>query len=391
MKKSLLLSALLLAGVVSASDYKYEFTPVVGYDIAEGNIHLDDYAVFGGEFQYNGFDAALKPELSVLYSKADYNDAYSKDTDVWRFALNGVYEFDKMGMVVPLAKIGAGYENMSDNYSDNHNSAFVDAGVGAKIPFSDAIALKLEAIYMNKVNDGRHDSNLLILAGLNIAFGKVQKEEPKPAVVAAPVVVEKDSDGDGVVDSLDKCPQTPAGFKVDANGCELDSDGDGVVDSKDLCMETPKGVEVGSNGCALDSDGDGVIDANDKCPNTIKGAKVDVNGCIKPVNLHINFKTGSYEVDEASKSNIKKFADFLNKVPSFKATIVGYTDNVGRASFNQKLSEKRAKKVRQLIINEGVDANRIKAVGKGEADPIASNDTAEGRAKNRRIEAIIEQ
>jgi outer membrane protein OmpA-like peptidoglycan-associated protein len=88
-----------------------------------------------------------------------------------------------------------------------------------------------------------------------------------------------DSDGDGVPDYLDKCPNTPAGVKVDANGCPLDSDGDGVPDYLDKCPNTPAGVKVDANGCPLDSDGDGVPDYLDKCPNTPAGVKVDANGC----------------------------------------------------------------------------------------------------------------
>jgi outer membrane protein OmpA-like peptidoglycan-associated protein len=88
-----------------------------------------------------------------------------------------------------------------------------------------------------------------------------------------------DADGDGVYDGLDKCPGTPKGVKVDADGCPLDSDGDGVPDYLDKCPNTPRGVKVDATGCPLDSDGDGVPDYLDKCPNTPKGTKVDAAGC----------------------------------------------------------------------------------------------------------------
>ncbi|MBK6599524.1 MAG: thrombospondin type 3 repeat-containing protein [Proteobacteria bacterium] len=77
-----------------------------------------------------------------------------------------------------------------------------------------------------------------------------------------------DSDGDGVNDDLDKCPGTPAGTPVNADGCPLDSDGDGVTDDKDKCPNTPAGATVDATGCELDTDGDGVADSKDKCPNT---------------------------------------------------------------------------------------------------------------------------
>ncbi len=89
----------------------------------------------------------------------------------------------------------------------------------------------------------------------------------------------KDTDGDGVVDGVDRCPDTPQGVKVDAEGCPLDSDKDGVFDGIDQCPDTPSGTRVDSKGCSQDSDGDGVADSADKCPNTPRGTKVGSDGC----------------------------------------------------------------------------------------------------------------
>jgi outer membrane protein OmpA-like peptidoglycan-associated protein len=91
----------------------------------------------------------------------------------------------------------------------------------------------------------------------------------------------KDADGDGVVDNRDRCPNTPAGTRVDAAGCPVsqDADGDGVADASDKCPNTPAGTAVDASGCPKDSDGDGVADASDKCPNTPAGTTVDATGC----------------------------------------------------------------------------------------------------------------
>jgi len=417
MKKIVLAATLVLgsASLMATEKYSYEISPIIGYNIAEGNINVDDYVMYGAELQFNNlFDSEIKPELSVLYGNADYNEALDgKDTDVLRIGLNGVYEFAATEHVVPFMKAGMGYENFSDNYnSGNHNSVYVDAGVGAKFPVTEQFALKLEAIYFAKNNKARWDNNLGIFAGLTYAFWENETEsavvvvdsdgdgvaddmDKCPSTVAGAKVdaqgCELDSDNDGVVDSKDQCPLSAAGAKVDAQGCELDSDNDGVVDSLDQCPNTLEGIKVDANGCAVDSDGDGVTDDKDKCANTPAGSKVDENGCMETVNLFITFKTGSYEVDDASMENIKKFAAFMKAAPMYNVTIIGYTDSVGSAASNQRLSQKRAEKVRELIIAEGVEANRVKALGKGEADPIASNATAEGRAKNRRIEAHLEK
>jgi outer membrane protein OmpA-like peptidoglycan-associated protein len=98
-------------------------------------------------------------------------------------------------------------------------------------------------------------------------------------VDAAGCPVAKDADGDGVVDANDKCPNTPAGTAVDASGCPKDSDGDGVADADDRCPNTPAGTAVDATGCPSDADRDGVTDARDVCPNTPAGTKVDYFGC----------------------------------------------------------------------------------------------------------------
>jgi len=380
MKRLLLIPALMLGTVAMATEYNYEITPLIGYNIAEGNIDVDDYAVFGAELQYNGYDSVIKPELSVFYSNADYNPG-SADTDVWRIAVNGVYEYDKLGSIIPLAKAGLGYENMSDPYKSatgNTNSPFLDVGVGAKIPFNEMIALKLEAIYMLKYNDARYDNNLAIVAGLNIAFGeKAQKAapviestpvpeptpEPEPvaAVVAAPVVVDSDDDKDGVLNAADKCPATPAGIEVDANGCKVDND----------------------------TDKDGVANAQDICPNTPLGEVVNSDGCPHKVTLHVKFENNSAELVSESNGNMQKYADFLIKYTTYSAKIIGHTDSKGSAAYNQTLSEKRANAVKDMLIQKGVDASKVSASGEGEANPIADNATVEGRAQNRRIEAEL--
>jgi outer membrane protein OmpA-like peptidoglycan-associated protein len=97
-------------------------------------------------------------------------------------------------------------------------------------------------------------------------------------VAAAPVSV-ADGDADGVPDGSDRCPATPAGRKVDAQGCEPDADGDGVADAQDNCPATPAGRTVNALGCEIDSDADGVVDAQDKCPATPVGDKVGADGC----------------------------------------------------------------------------------------------------------------
>ena len=393
MKKLILIPALLSASLALATEYKYEVTPVIGYNIAEGNIDIKDQSLIGAELQLNDTDFALKPELSVLYTNADYDKDEQGSTNIYRIALNGVREFANIGKITPLAKVGLGYETMSSHYEENYDSIFVDAGVGAKVKLAKQLALKLEAVYMLKHNNIRWDSNLAALVGLNFAFGeKAQKAAPVVTAVT-PAVVDGDDDHDGVLNSKDNCLYTPAGTKVDALGCALvlDSDHDGVNDNIDKCPTTPKGTKVDASGCKLDldDDHDGVLNSKDICPNTPLGEKVNSDGCPATVNLHINFENNSAQITSDSATQMQKYADFLVAHKNYSAKIVGYTDSRGSATYNKQLSQRRADAVVADLIKRGVDAKQLSASGMGEENPVADNSTSDGRAQNRRIEAEL--
>jgi outer membrane protein OmpA-like peptidoglycan-associated protein len=206
-----------------------------------------------------------------------------------------------------------------------------------------------------------------------------------------------DADGDGVPDYLDKCSNTPAGVSVDANGCPLDADGDGVPDYLDKCSNTPAGVSVDANGCPLDSDGDGVPDYLDKCPNTPAGVRVDANGCAAKKVVVTKEVMGSDALFDFNKFALKtnaygkldKIISTLKNNTNYTVSVDGYTDAIGSEEYNMKLSEKRAQAVADYLLSHGIDRSRIEVIPNGESNPIASNKTASGRAKNRRVEIII--
>ncbi len=232
-----------------------------------------------------------------------------------------------------------------------------------------------------------------------------------------------DSDGDGVIDSKDKCPNTPAGRKVNADGCELDSDDDGVVDGSDKCPNTPAGRKVNADGCELDSDGDGVIDAVDRCPNTPAGRKVNEVGCeldtdndgivdgadkcptvyaktadgcpeAAPQKLTlegVNFENNKATLKPESFATLDQAAVTLKEWGDVRVEVAGHTDSVGKDSYNLALSQRRAESVRQYLIGKGVAANRLFARGYGETRPVADNATEDGRLQNRRVELVAIQ
>lgn len=202
-----------------------------------------------------------------------------------------------------------------------------------------------------------------------------------------------DSDGDGVPDGIDQCPDTPAGARVDSRGCPRDSDGDGVPDGIDQCANTPRGAVVDARGCPLDDDGDGVPNGIDQCLDTPPGTKVDAKGCSVIFDVGrdvlvlegVKFDFNSAELTSGARTILDRIAQALVQYPDVNIEVAGYTDSVGNDAYNLRLSQARANAVRDYLISKGVAASRLSAKGYGEADPIASNDTEEGRERNRRV------
>ena len=153
-----------------------------------------------------------------------------------------------------------------------------------------------------------------------------------------------------------------------------------------IALYVPKKVEK----VVLDDDKDGVINELDKCPNTPLGYTVDENGCTNKINLEVLFENNSAVIKDDTKEKVLAFAKYLKDNKEFKSVITGHASkDKSSATYNQKLSESRANAIKDLLVVNGVESSRIQAVGKGFDEPIASNDTQEGQAKNRRIEAEL--
>ena len=333
--KKILLSTVACATMMLAanSDYKYEITPMVGGTYTEGNLGLDrNYANGGLSLGFNQFDSFIdQVELGFLRSIEDVDyEGGNRNTGITRVFTNLVKEYDLTSDVSLYTLVGAGVEFFDNEFEDNENGLFGNYGVGVKYNLAERLALKFDVRHLIEVDHG--DNTLLYTLGLSVPFGEVSKPAPvaeKPAPVATPVAAPKDSDGDGVIDSLDECP------------------------------------------------------------NTMKGAKVDNIGCMTLVNLNINFDTAKADIKDSYNSRINEFAKVMKADPKLKANIEAHTDSVGTDAYNQKLSERRATSAVNALVAAGVQKDRIKAVGYGESRPIASNDTVEGRAENRRVEAVM--
>ncbi len=196
-----------------------------------------------------------------------------------------------------------------------------------------------------------------------------------------------DKDGDGVVDNQDHCPDVK-GSQVN-NGCP-DRDEDGVADVDDSCPDQ-KGTEL-MHGCA-DTDGDGIADNTDKCPDE-KGLASN-NGCPEiKANTQFGsllFETARFNIKPSHYSTLNKVVKILKENPSYKLKIEGHTDNKGKDDINVSISQKRADAAMNYLSKKGIDSRRMEAKGFGNTQPIESNDTETGRAKNRRVELKVIQ
>jgi outer membrane protein OmpA-like peptidoglycan-associated protein len=200
-----------------------------------------------------------------------------------------------------------------------------------------------------------------------------------------------DTDNDGVADINDKCPDTKMGTKVDATGCPMDNDKDGVSNDLDRCPDVAGPLSL--NGCP-DSDGDGVADMDDRCP-TVKGT-IENKGCpeitkqdvqrITYLGSKIFFENNSEKLKVASLVQLDELVTLINKYQASNLVIEGHADSNGSDAFNLELSQKRTESVKNYLMEKGIAASRLTAIGYGESKPIASNKTALGRAKNRRVE-----
>jgi outer membrane protein OmpA-like peptidoglycan-associated protein len=303
------------------------------------------------------------------------------------------------------------------SYHDVYFGAGIPLGLGLNINLTKdrALSLNLESAY--KIAVTSHDADHLQHSVGFVYWFKPGYRVPasggstqETAALAPPA----DSDNDGINDTEDQCP-TIAGT-AQFNGCP-DSDNDGISDRDDACPLVAGMAQF--NGCP-DTDGDGIADNTDKCPYLAGTA--DRQGCPVPDKDNDGFnddedrcpevysKTnmGCPEIRreiitqvekaakaiffETAKSTIKpisfKSLDAVVRIlkadPTLYADIEGHTDNVGDDAYNMTLSQERAESVRAYFVSKGVDANRLTSQGFGETQPVATNESAAGKAQNRR-------
>jgi OOP family OmpA-OmpF porin len=321
--------------------------------------------------------------------------------------------------IAPFALIGIGVLGTTGSSVGKDQDPALHFGGGVKFYINRLLALRLDvrdnasAQYM--IDAGR-THHVEVLLGLSLLLNR---KKPKEAPAR-----EKDTDGDGFLDSVDKCVTTPG---VAPDGCPLaenepDTDGDGFVDRVDKCVNDP-GTEpegcpdsdgdgfkdhvdkcpqvkgIAPVGCPPpDKDGDGIFDPNDKCidiPETKNGYQ-DSDGCPDEVPKAVAKFAGVikgifFDVDKdtikpASKKTLDNAVKVLKDFADVKVEISGHTDSDGDRDHNVDLSRRRAESVKKYLVDKGIDSQRLQTRGAGPDEPIADNKTKKGKSQNRRIE-----
>jgi OmpA-OmpF porin, OOP family len=257
---------------------------------------------------------------------------------------------------------------------------------------------------------GAPDFRLLASIGHWFTLDDFDPKSPPPKIKIVPDVddYDKDTDGDGYPDSIDKCPLHKEDGKPPdpTDGCPAgsDRDGDGIPDDVDMCPDEPEdfdGVED-TDGCPeTDADNDGIPDEEDKCP-TEPGPRSKIaekHGCPGLTKVQedgsvallepIQFEFGKATIKPASYPILDEVVLLMKSRPNIRMGIYGHTDSVGSDEDNLRLSKARAKSVLDYIAGKGIARNRLESEGFGESKPITTNDTAAGRAKNRRVDFQI--
>jgi OOP family OmpA-OmpF porin len=413
MKTKLLALTFLLLGapfstvLAEAGDWYVMLSPVFTDD--DGKRLIDDSiagAQVNGGYQFT--------DVFSVEGIVGYSDIYGfPGQEHLEIGVNVLSYLNPEGRISPYILVGAGYLGTETTTGSEENRPSASLGVGFDWGLGDsAFSIRGEYRARFAIEESNNLTDRIATLGLKYSFGRRSPErladgdndgvpdyadqcpDSEPGVVVDSVGCEIfiDTDGDGVMDRKDLCPETPPGVPVDEFGCISDTDRDGVTDDIDRCPNTVSGAVVDANGCERDDDNDGVVNHRDNCPDTRAGVRVDVNGCeiLDIIELRgVNFATNSDRLLSGAESVLDDAIAWLKQHPSLVVEVAGHTDSDGNEILNLGLSERRANTVRDYMISGGINPGNITAKGFGESQPKSDNDTAEGKAENRRVELRI--
>lgn len=351
MKKVLITSAFSTLIVFAASnpskEYSYEITPFAAGILTDSKAGLDDKNYFNGGISLGkNLDDSFIDQIEVAYLRSDnlkYKNSIGS-THVNRLFLNAVKNFPLVEKFSAYALAGVGYQDVTHEAFDNKDSAVLNYGLGLRydIPYY-GISVKSDIRHLIATQNNEND--VMYTLGLAMPLGKKYSDDIKATV---PIVNEEKK--------------------------EI------LAPKVEKSLASPE-----------DDDQDGVINKLDKCPNTTKGVKVNTDGCVETINLNINFDNNSSEIKNTYNEKLASFAKIMQNNKNLTAVIEAHTDSKGSDSYNQTLSDRRAISVVNALKKYNINSTRLKAIGYGETQPVATNENEQGKSLNRRVTALLNQ
>ena len=338
---NLLLAGMLAvaSGFTTATDGKWFINPTIGYQWFNNDRYLDDSELAGLALEYH-YNKEFGVELKYFNSSPDGDDG-NIDADLNQLMIEGLKILDNYGQFQPHLAAGLSHADFDYDVGGSNKETQITAGGGVRYWLSERWSTKADLRAVYSIDEG--DTDQLLTVAISYAFGnhkpvKAQLDSsattPKPAApINKPL---KDSDGDGITDDMDQCPNTPLEKTVDEAGCMK---------------------------------------------------KLVVN---KTISIDVKFASASHIIAKEYLDEIGKVANFMQQYPTVSGVIEGHTDSVGASTYNKQLSQRRANAVRQVLIELfEIEPERLDASGYGEERPVADNNTAEGRSLNRRVVAVF--
>lgn len=333
-----------MANQENTQENRFYIAPMGSYIIPNDDLGLGSDNQLGGQLSFGkNFGDFFALELyGFYYDDVGLHSGAGANADISGYGVSTLF-FPARDVLPVYALVGGGMGEMdfdgSNTGLNDQDTAFYDVGAGYMFPLND-YGLKLRAEYRYRSSNvdmpsGPHGdarSNIVSI-GIQVPLGApAQAPAPKPEPAPVPTT---DSDGDGVIDANDRCPNTLRGFEVDANGCPIEQ----------------------------------------QAPVVLRG---------------VTFEFDSAKLTAQAESRLDNVITSLNASPDIQFSIAGHTDAIGSTAYNQDLSQRRAQSVKTYLVGHGISPSRITAVvGYGESRPVATNETAAGRAQNRRVELDV--
>ena len=372
MTQAALVCGVLMAASAASAAVPDEYVFFDAFAVSHDERIPDNELGMGGRFGFGrivsrGASTSIGFELGMFSNRIESSDRPGDSQDGILVDLVQFYSLDGWSPYI-FAGLGGVHEQVGPATGIY---PAIEAGGGLLFSLTDKLTARASLSAMSVHDDDLYAGtdafvDLRFNVGLMYPFGDAAAPAPARVVARA-----KDSDGDGLADDKDACPSVPA---ATADGCpaapvvQTDSDGDGVYDAQDECSGTLEGLKVDEKGCAVET----------------------VDGQAQSIVLKgVTFLPGSATLTAEAKTVLDTAAAALSGQQGLEVELGGHTDAQGKDAANQALSQRRAESVRQYLVGKGIDAGRMTAVGYGETQPIADNNTPAGRAENRRVEFKI--